>query len=98
MAFPKSAGGLTSSPEGDAPPHYHFIVSGCQGPFLTDRQAATRGDAAPRLRVHSLGPNEARMSVRMKTVTEDQRVPLVEEVQRLSGRRLRVVPSKPPRL
>ena len=54
----------------------------------------TRSDG----RLYLSGPDEARMSVRMKTVTENQRIALVEEVQRLSGRRLRVVPAKPPRL
>jgi hypothetical protein len=62
--------------------------------WATVTHVETRSDG----RLYLLGPNEARMSVRMKTVTEDQRVPLVEEVQRLSGRRLRVVPSKPPKL
>jgi hypothetical protein len=54
----------------------------------------TRSDG----RLYLSGPDEARMSVRMKTVTENRRIALVEEVQRLSGRRLRVVPAKPPRL
>jgi hypothetical protein len=62
--------------------------------WATVTQVETRGDG----RLYLLGQDDARMSVRMKTVTEAQRVPLVEEVQRLSGRRLRVVPSKPPKL
>ena len=33
MGLPKSAGGLTSSPEGDAPPHYHRVPRACQGPL-----------------------------------------------------------------
>jgi len=46
-------------------------------------------------RLYLLGPGDARMSVRMKTVSEDQRATLVAEVQRRSGRRLRWPATKP---
>ena len=62
--------------------------------WATVKHVETRSDG----RLYLLGQDDARMSLRMKTVTEGQRVPLVEEVQRLSGRRLRVAPSKAPRL
>jgi hypothetical protein len=54
----------------------------------------TRSDG----RLYLVGHDDAGMSLRMKTVIENQRNTLVEEVQRLSGRRLRIAPTKAARL
>ena len=62
--------------------------------WATVARIETKGDG----RLYLVGSDHAGMSVRIKTVVQDQRVALVEEVQRLSGRRLRIVPAKPSRL
>jgi hypothetical protein len=46
-------------------------------------------------RLYLVGPGAAEISIRMKTVSMDERAALVDEVQRRSGKRLRRTPAKP---